>query len=201
MEQGTLFNITETSIKQHAAQQLCRIADAMETTEPGSRERKSLGREYKAYAKQLGIGKTKQDNPPDQRAEIAKSRAYALSKIEGYLSRIRHWEIELPKLPVGETEHIAVSYLAFYSGMLCEINLEIPSLAYKMFSNTACYKAVKNLVFAKQLKSYASIEYGLLKMGMELCRGPYRKIFFNKYAVQYNQSIKQKLQQSGKQSN
>jgi hypothetical protein len=181
------------SVKQQALQKLARIADMMENCEPDDPMFKELKKDYKSTMEAAGI--TKGGKLENKHAytlkQVRESRIKALEKAKFYLDDIERWSVDLPKLQSGQVEYIAISYLSNYKGMNCEINLEIPDSFYADFAGVKCYKAVKGLFIQKQLQSYPSIEYGLIKYAMELIKGPERREFFDKYAVRYNNRLQE----------
>ena len=79
------------SLKEKAAKDLIRIADAMESAEPGSAFARQLSRDYKAASIAAGIidvrGKVKNATGLSKK-QIDESRAKALAKITGYLDNL-----------------------------------------------------------------------------------------------------------------
>ena len=197
------MQVQTDKVKQEAAERLCRIAEQMETCED-PRERKELSRQYKAASIDAGIidengdltnGKEFMYKPE----QIAASEQQAMLKVVEYLDKIEHWSQELVRLQGGSsTEYIAISYIANWKGMPCEINLEIPDSFYRSFNGVACYKARKTLFSATQLQAYRTIEYGLIAYGLDLLKGEPRKAFFEKYAVPINKKIAANAEASSK---
>jgi len=177
-----------------ASKDLVRIADQMEGVESGTPEYNSLKEQYKQACELAGITKNGKSTAGTHfsSAEIKASRAKALVQVREYLDDIRHWENELPTKQFGSVEYIAISHLANYKGMGCEINLEIPDSFYGRYSGYKCIKARKSLIMQHQLKGYPNIEYGLIDYGMGLCTNRKEKnAFYEKYAVPYNERLKQ----------
>lgn len=187
--------------KQQAMHELVKLADILETCDAGSAEHKYYSSEYRKQLRASGIMKGNKVANADEFSakEISDSRAKALIQVKEYLDKIEYWEEELPKKQWGTVEHIAVSYLANYRGMKCEINLEIPDHFAGSMTGNACYKARKSLVLQQHLQGYGSIERGLIKYGLAICKGrEEKKAFFEKYAVAYNERLKQKKQTNPK---
>lgn len=192
-KQTSLFETTSLPQPPNSGyDELVRLADAMESTEPGSPERKELNRQYGTVTKALGLHGNKETLGKDYSKIAAESRRQALEKIKTYLDDIVRWEQELPTMAKSELGHIAVSYISSYGGFRCEIQLKIPHAFYRSYSGYAALKTRVSLVIAHQLKGYPSIEYGLIKMGLELSKGPYKKVFFDKYAIPFNKRLAEK---------
>ncbi len=177
-----------------ALEQLVKIADRMEDCDD-PQEMKQLQRDYRAASIAAGItdanGNLKDKGWRHTPAQLKESRAKALAKVKEYLDDIRTWEVKLPELQSGSVEYIIVSCLVNFKGMACEINLEIPDGIYSNMTKTSCYKARKSLVSQNQLKTYASIEQGLIAYGLDVClKGiDEKREFFQKYAVPYNKRL------------
>lgn len=173
----------------HAAKQLCIIAEAMEGTEPGSKERKELSREYAIYAKTIfPTEERKKHSLPESKIQKSKDDCY--TKIIAALDDLPAWEESIKKIHIGELGHIAFSYNINHEHMPYEIQFMIVHHFYSAYSG---YKAVKNrvnLVSAKQLDGYGSLEYGLLRFTLDFIRGARREWFVKKYALPYNEKIK-----------
>lgn len=182
-------------IKKRALADLVRIADQMEMFSDSEDQTimRELKRDYKLAMKQAGIGVNKDKSLMWSAKQIAESRAQALVKAKEYLDDIEQWEKKLEQNQFGSVEYIALSYKCNYRGMASEINLEIPDSFYAGISGTRCHKARKNLVMQQQLQAYPNLECGLIRYGLELCKGREAKTeFFNKYAVPYNERLKNK---------
>jgi hypothetical protein len=191
----------EAEVKQRAAEDLVRLADAMEGCEPGSRERKHLAGMYKQALKVMGITDSNghvKGAKSIPKAKIDQSRAEALKKVKEYLDNIVHWEQELPKLCTSEDGYIAITYLSHSHGVPVEIQFKVCDSFYADYSGFKCIKAKVSFFNQRQLKGYHNIEYGLISFGMDLLRGESKREFFKQYAVPYNEKVKNKATTHGK---
>ena len=182
---------------QQGFKQLEKIAEVMETVEPGSAEYKQLSREYRQILESTGIttnGKVengKYELPADK---IKQSKQACYAKIIKALDDLDVWTEELKKIHISSMGHIAFFYNENHNGIPMEMQFKIPDHFYSLYSG---YKATKNrisLVSVKQLCGYGSIEYGILRFTLDFLRGKERKEFVEKYDRPYNEKIKSSKQ-------
>lgn len=182
--------------KIQAAKNLERIADAMECTEPGSKERKSLAKDYAANAQLLFPTEERKKHSLSE-SKIQKSKDDCYTKIIAALDNYSVWEDEIKKMYIGQLGHIAFSYNVNHKYIPYEIQFMIVDGGYSAYSG---YKAVKNrtnLFSVKQLEGYKSLEYGLLRFALDFIRGARRKWFWDKYVIPYNKKIKESKESNG----
>jgi len=151
--------------QQNAAEQLAKIAERMEGLEPDDPFRKELQKEYKYYLELSGIKKEVQGHGFSSQ-KITASRKKSLVEVIKALKNLEEFEKKCDENRTGLTEYIAISTLANYKGMPCEINLEISATFAADVLGHKCYKARKNLFMQNVIKTYPTIEYGLLDYGM-----------------------------------
>lgn len=125
--------------------------------------------------------------------EIKESKARALSKIKEILDGGNVDEqFKNRSGNYYSNEKFIVTWFGNYKGMLCEFGLDKCDEFYKMYSGYAGILCVRNLVFERQKKGFPTIEFGLLRIGLDLSRTKEEKLeFFNKYVVPYNERLKQ----------
>lgn len=185
--------------KIQAAKNLERIAEAMECTEPGSKERKELSRDYAANAQVLFPTEERKKYSLSE-SKIQKSKDDCYTKIIAALDDLPAFEESVKKLYIGQLGHIAFSYNINYQ----DIPYEIQFMVVDNFASAVLgCKAVKNrvnLFSAKQLDAYGTIEYVLLRFTLDFIRGERRKWFIKKYALSYNEKTRKQKECDGSRS-
>lgn len=72
-----------------------------------------------------------------------------------------------------------------------EYSVRLTNSFYMSYSGARCIYARAGLFNQKQLDSFRTVEEGLIKVGMKLCRTKKDTMnFFNEFAVPYNNKIK-----------
>lgn len=88
-------------------------------------------------------------------------------------------------------EKFIVSWKGNYNGYAVENGLNKVDSFYSAYSGHKSIYTQRSLLHEKQIKGYPSIEYGLIDIGIKLCKGIDQKNeFFKKYAIPYNERIK-----------
>ena len=149
---------------------------------------KELSREYKAISKILFPPEKSKNGYTTK--EIKESRAKALETIKNYLDSDNiEQQFENISGDYYSNEKFIVSWLCNHNGFPHEVTIDKVDLSY---SGAKCILARRSLFSEAQLKSYHSFERALVEQGLKLCATKEIKTeFFNKYAVAYNDRLKQ----------
>lgn len=152
---------------------------------------KQLNREYKNITKQL-FPKTKEHEISSK--VIKESRNKALEQIKNYLDVDDiEGQFDSRDDDYYSLNKFIVSWNCNYNGFPHEISIDIVDSFYKAYSGAKCIVARRSLVSEKQLKAYGSFERALVEQGLKLCATQNeKKEFFDKYAVAYNNRLKQR---------
>jgi hypothetical protein len=181
--------INENDDKQRAAADLVRIADAMETAEPGSAFAKQLSRDYKDALERTGISQEfRSGKYKGNEKEFSKKKRECFEQIIRALDDFENWQASL-KEP-RRSHEIIFSYPANYNGFPHEIQLCQSDPMYKGYSGYAAFKSRVTLFSVKQLAGFPTIEMGVLKFAMDMLKKSERAWFIKKYVVPYNERVK-----------
>lgn len=180
-----------TENKQLLYERLCYLQGAMETNCDDPQFLKQLGREYKAITKQL-FPPTKENELPAQK--VKDSRQKALEQIKIYLdSEDIEGQFENKSGEYYSSDKFIVSWSTNYKGFPYQISIDKVESFYSNMSGAKCIVARRSVLSEKQLKAYGSFERALVEEGLKLCDNKVeKKEFFNKYAIAYNNRLKQK---------
>lgn len=86
-----------------------------------------------------------------------------------------------------------ITYNSNYKGIPSEFSIDKTDNFYAAYSGYKAIYATRSLFHEKQITGYSSIERALIDVGLKLCSKEEKEIFFNKYAIRYNEKLK-KLQ-------
>ena len=177
---------------QHLYDRLIKLADLMESNADDPQFLKELNREYKVISKQL-FPKNKEHELPAKK--VKESREKALEQIKQYLnSEDIEGQFEDKNGDYYSSDKFIVSWSVNYQGFPHEMSIDKVDGFYTVYSGAKCIVVRRSLVSEKQLKAYGSFERALVDQGLKLCRNKEeKKQFFDKYAVAYNNRLKQKI--------
>ena len=151
---------------------------------------KELSREYKAITKQL-FPKTKEHELPSKK--VKESRQKALEQIKIHLdSEDIEGQFKDKNGNYYCSDKFIVSWNTNYNGFPHEVSIDKCESMYTGMTGAKCIVARRRLFSERQLKAYNSFERALVDQGLKLCATKTEKQeFFNKYAVAYNNRLKQ----------
>lgn len=168
---------------------LVKLVDLMEQHSDDPRFLKELKKEYNAITKEL-FPKKKSEHGYSAK-QIKESRQKAFEKIKEYLDK-DNVEEQFSNLSgdYHSKDKFILSYLTNFKGFPYELTIDKVDGFYQDYSGFKCIKARRSLVSETQLKGFHSFERALVEEGLKLA--PSRKEFFDKYAVAYNNKIRQR---------
>jgi hypothetical protein len=181
----------ENKENQHLYDRLIKLADLMESNADDPQFLKQLNREYKAISKQL-FPKTKEHELPAYK--IKETREKALKRIKEYLEvEDVERQFEDRNGDYYSNDKFIVAWAVNYKGFPYQMSIDKVDDFYSKVSGARCIVARRSLISETQLKAYSSFERALVEEGLKLCRNKEeKKQFFDKYAVAYNNRLKQK---------
>jgi hypothetical protein len=193
---------TIDSAKQRAADNLVRIADAMETCDSADVAfAKELKREYKATLDVINEGED--PNRYCQKPDVVKkSKAECYEKILAALNDLPAWLKKVEEIHPSECGHIEFAYASNYKKMAVEVQFMIPDQFYSACAGVKAVRNSANLLFLKQHEIYSDLERGLLQFTMIMIGRDkiLKKQFWDKYVAPYNERVQKKRDQK-KESN
>lgn len=122
--------------------------------------------------------------------EIAASRKEALAQVIKFLS-VEDIENQFAKRDNGfySKDKFLVVWKANKNNWPCENRLDLCDNVYATISGLKCCYVSVGLFHEKQIKGFASIERGLIEIGLLLSAKKDKTAFFDKYAKPYNQKM------------
>jgi hypothetical protein len=89
------------------------------------------------------------------------------------------------------SDKFIITWKGNYKEMAAEYGIDKTDAFYASYSGFKAIKVCRNLFYEKQLKGFPSIERALIEVGLTFCiTAEEKEEFFNKYAVRYNEKIK-----------
>jgi|GEM_PF-5085546 len=168
---------------------LIKLADLMESNCDDPQFLKELNREYKYITKILFSREKVKNKNLYSAKQIKESRQKALEQIKTYLdSEDIEKEFEDRNGDYYSNDKFIVSWVCNYNNFPHEASID----KVDSFRGTACITARRSLLSEKQLQAYSTFERALVSEGLKLCGNKIeKKEFFDKYAVAYNNRLKQ----------
>lgn len=125
--------------------------------------------------------------------EVKKSKAEALEKIKTFLNAPDiNGQFDGREGGYYSKDKFIVTWLANWKGIPSEFGIDKCDSFYSDYSGNAAIYVTRSLFHEKQLKGFPSIERALIDIGLMLCPTKDKTAFFKKYAITYNERIKQK---------
>ncbi|MCO6366639.1 hypothetical protein [Roseivirga pacifica] len=127
--------------------------------------------------------------------EIKASRADALEKIKTFLEADDvDGQFQNMSGEYHSPEKFVVTWKGHWMGIASEFGIDLVDSFYTSYSGgVKCIYVTRSLFHEKEIKSFRSVERGLLEAGMTLCPNLDKKYdFFERYGLKYNEKIKAK---------
>lgn len=124
--------------------------------------------------------------------KIRESKDKALRKIKEYLDS-EDVDSQFKDLNGGyySKDKFLVTWIGNWRGMASEFGIDKCDNFYSAISGNKAIYSTRGLFHEKQLGGYPTIERALIEVGLKICRKSEKKDFFDKYAVRYNEKLKE----------